>query len=237
MLEQKGTALPAVECHHPSNVTSLVLVVLTPNILLCCPLAGGRTRDPEQFGPLGTGQISAQLLQPPTTGYSHLLLLACQQHVGTGTIPLPQMWLQLNAENSLTPLQQPQKPAGPFPSIPSAWLWRSVVSRGAAPILLPSHPLLVDAVKPHCSGCCDCAWPCCLVPGCWHQLEALACVGSAPGCSQVISATCGARQEEHGAVAFQPEVTRKQGDQILFFSSWFYIWPSLVLTAVDTNRM
>lgn len=158
--------LLAVGC--PSNVTSRVLVGLTPIIPLClaisgqlgcpcCPLAGGRTTDPEQFGPWESDHVSAQLLQPPQ------LPSVCQQHVGTGTIPLPQMWLQLNAENSPTPCSSPRNLLAPFLAAPLLGHGGARGLTWCCPSPAP-FPSLVDAVKPCCSRCCGCARCHCLVP-------------------------------------------------------------------------
>lgn len=133
--------LPAVQWHHPSNVTSPVLAGLTPIIPLCsaiadqlgcprCPLAGGRTMDPEQFGPWGSDQVSAQLLQPPQlpSAASHVPA-ACRYGDNPSSTDV------VTAKHRKQPdlLQQPQKPAGPFSSSPSAWPRRSAWSHVVLP--------------------------------------------------------------------------------------------------------
>lgn len=94
---------------------------------------------------------------------SHLLLLTCQQHVGTGTIPLPQMWLQLNAENSPAPCSSPRNLLAPSPAAPLLGHGGARGLTWCCPSPAP-FPSLGDAVKPCCSRCCGYARCCCLVP-------------------------------------------------------------------------
>lgn len=66
----------------------------------------------------------------------------------------------------------------------------------------------------------------------WCRLEVLACTARAPERSRAIGAVCGARQEEQGAVAFQPEVTRKQGSNPVCFLELIL---SMAITSPDCS--
>lgn len=100
---------------------------------------------------------------------------------------------------------------------------KCIVLPAAAPLRLPSHPLLGNALKPCSSGCV------CLAGGDAHA-------GRGPDLRRVIRAVCGATQEEHSTVAFQSEFARKKSDEILVvLSRWCYLCPSLVLSRMRGN--